>query len=185
LLTHLNLEKVHTLESALAQLHEQCMQSHSTLSAISTVAPVQAHLAQFLHRGHTASSTVPRLQSLLDALRHACFELQSLGVLLPSSTAFANSGPAEARRDWTWIFQLQQALKKRGVPAAQSEMILRRATQEENYTRLRMEMYEQELQYHRNVQKMQVSSLMTLLQRTEDVIAKFHTQNNGQSCTAC
>lgn len=115
---HIDLSRVSSLESQLATLHEQCIQAHSTLSSLASLSPLQQQVTSFLQRrsvepNHSAET----LQSLLDSLRTAAFELQSLGVLLPSHTAFPDSHltPPHARRDWPWLEQLKQAMKKRSA----------------------------------------------------------------------
>lgn len=184
--THLNLDRVHALESSLASLHEKMHHAHAMLSALAAVAPVHQQLQQFLHRGtraHTApaSGTVLRMQGLLDCIRAACFDLQSLGVLLPSATAFPGASheqPPGSQRDWAWIYQLQQALQRKGVSAQATEKILARATQEEAYTRTRLAMLEEELQYHRRVQRCVASSLVHLVRRCDEVVGRFDARTS-------
>ena len=149
-LTHLNLARVHTLESKLAELHELIVQSHALLAAVAASAtPQQMQLSAFLQRNgsgtsrarssasgssssssssnhnHSDASASPtlRLHTLLDSLRASAFELQSLGVLLPSHTAFPNlhQAPPGSEREWSWIFAVQQALKKRSEHDVDSE----------------------------------------------------------------
>jgi hypothetical protein len=134
-LTHLNLARVHTLESKLAELHELLVQSHALLATVAaSTAPQQMQLSSFLQRNGSSTmrgrsfasasastndaSPTLRLHTLLDSLRASAFELQSLGVLLPSHTAFPNShqAPLGSEREWNWIFAVQQALKKRSEP---------------------------------------------------------------------
>jgi hypothetical protein len=196
--THLNLARVHTLESGLAELHEQCVQAHAMLSSLAVLAPVQQQVTNFLQSHHAAPPSSSRsnaterhagakatsplqMHSLLDALRRAAFELQSLGVLLPSHTAFkgTHQSPAGAERPWPWLFAMQQALKKRGVPAAAVETLLARAELEESITSLRRDMFERELSFHREVQQLQSASLQQLLAHTDALMAKFHTSNNA------
>lgn len=221
-MSHLNLDRVHALESSLAALHESCVHAHAALSGLAAVAPVQLQAAHFLrHAGQASKSsatgdakvaaTAPTLQSLLDSLRSSAFDLQSLGVLLPSHTAFVGHThlmPADAQRDWSWIGHLQQAMRRRGVPSRTAELITRRAAQEETHARIRAQMHEAELRYHRRTQQAQVrrrgrerdraqeqnlrrslatpslsvrqlSCLRSLIQQTQTIVDDFRTNNNG------
>jgi len=193
--THIYLAKVHSLESGLSELHEQCVQAHSVLSSLAAVTPMQQQVTSFLQSRHAsprsgamdrANADEPaagplRLHALLDALRTAAFELQSLGVLLPSHTAFkgTHQSPAGSERPWSWLFAIQQALKKRGVPASTIESLLQRATLEESVTALRQDMLERELAYHRATQQLQSASIQMLLVQTDSLLSKFHTSNNA------
>ena len=126
---------MHSLESGLASLHEQLLLAHALLAEVAANVPERVQLGAFLQRraatipsarsqhpngssgsGSIADESAPvRLQSLLESIRSSAFDLQSLGVLLPSHTAFPHThlAPPGSERQWNWIFSIQQALKKR------------------------------------------------------------------------
>jgi hypothetical protein len=191
-LTHLNLDRVHEVEGKLVEVHEGMKKAHGMLSALAAVTPLQHQLQQFLHRrsasGRTPSTAnddaIVRMQTLLETLRDACFSLQSLGVLLPSSTAFpqsSHSAPVGWKgREWKWLVQLEALVRRGGksVPVAELEGILARAEREEQYYTIKLGVLQEELQYFRSTQRFLTSSVMKLLKESEELVGRFHQENN-------
>jgi len=197
--THLDLTRIHELESEMAHCHEQILKCYSNIAAMEAMAPMQLAAQEWqdrrsLMRAAPSSSSSPitismHLQSLLDSLRTCAFDLQSLGVWLPSHTAFIQSHLAPSDipgREWRWLHAFEQYVEAKrsqpGKPASVASTlsnIFKRAQREEQAVSLRYAMYEHELAAYRKIQDIMLKVLTRTIRRTEETIHAFHTQNNA------
>ena len=167
-LTHLDLSRVHALESNLADLHERLRAAHSALTQLAAHSPMQTQ--------------VDDLPALLDSVRSCAFDLQSLGVLLPSSSAFAHahpSAPAGSDREWRWLQSIRSALQRRGASAASLDALMKRAEREESLSAIKCAMLREEVAHYRRVATQLTSAVVRFVSESDRIVDRWRTDNNA------
>jgi hypothetical protein len=190
LLTHLNLNHVHALENKLAQLHEQLLSAHAMLASVGAkVDPVDSEITRFLQRERKGESgETLRLQTLVDSIRSAAFELQSLGVLLPSATGFRSDSSSSSvdgqHHHHEWIHSVRELLRRKNVPAQQIDNLLSRVETQEQLCAVRAQILDAELAFQRRTQGAQNAAVARLLNSVQALVAKFNVHTNESYASA-